>query len=195
QAQAVVLVGFPDPLHAQTADHRDGSRVRRPYDRNDLLDALLECPPRQLPADLGRVAVAPRMWPKLPADRVLVVGWQRQEGRSADQAAVLPQLDGPPPGRRCRTGILSDPLLQYQSHRGLVGNPVHGRNQPACDLLVAVRAEGGSGVVSGPWPQQQTLGHKFLGHRLTIARTTERPADPPSRRAHPCASMTLDSMP
>src|ERR1017187_8401610 len=99
QAQVVVFLCLADPFHADTADHCHGARVGWPNDRDDLLYALLECPPRQCQPGLGGVAVTPCIRVKLPADLELLVRRQRQQGWPADQTPFLAKLDRPAAGR------------------------------------------------------------------------------------------------
>src|SRR6266516_5290186 len=136
QVQVVVLVGLANPLHADPANGRGGARVGWPHDRDDLLDALLESPPRKCEPRFCRVAVAPGVRMELPADLVFLVVLQRHQSRTTDHRLVLAPFDRPAAGRCEQVRVIGDPSLQDKAHRGNVTNSVHGWGQPPCDLGV-----------------------------------------------------------
>src|SRR5215813_903134 len=164
QPQAVVLLGLADPLHPHALHHRDSPCVRGPHERDDLLDALLERPPSQRETGLGGIAVAPGLRMKRPADLELVIGRQRQQGRSADDLPVLAALDRPPTSGRQHARIFGDPLLQHHAHRCRVANLVQCGSEPVRDLGISIRTERRGGVLGVPAAQNDTLGHQSLSH-------------------------------
>src|SRR5260370_27604885 len=106
QAQLVIFLRLADPLPADTAHRRHGTRVGWPDDRDDLFYSLIECPPSQRQPGLGGVAVPPLLRVKLPADLEFLVGLQRQQGGPADHAPVLAKLDCPAPSRLYHPRVL-----------------------------------------------------------------------------------------
>ena len=135
-----------------------------PDDGDDLFQALLKCPPGQRSAGLDGITVAPGMPLQLPADLVLIVGRQRQQGRPPDHAFVLAKLDRPPAAWCQHALVLGYPLLQDHAHGRFITDPVHRRSEPPRHLSIAVGAQRSPGVVGSPLAKDQALGHQLLGH-------------------------------